>query len=193
MSIELAWAAGFWDGEGCTSVSARRGTASVPRIVGQIAQVDREVLDRFADALGIGNVLGPYKSKNPKAQDYYCWRVEGMKNFYHIKESLFPYLGTQKKNQMIRAIETREVWEATAECQYGHRLSQSSGGHWRCLECQSVNGKKNAKAILGHKVCSFCKEDKNFSEFNKMRSRLDGHQTVCRACMKNYRDERSGG
>lgn len=199
MNIEHVWAAGFWDGEGCLSVTVRPGTASVPRIVAQIAQVDREVLDRFAAAIGIGSINGPYKQTNPNAQDYYCWRVEGLANLSVLKEAIYPYLGSIKRTQMDHGINTRKEWEDAAKCQFGHSLSQSKNGHWRCFECQSETGKKNMLDRWGDtsnrvsKVCSFCREDKALDHFSKMSRAKDGRQSVCRACMREYRKERQGG
>ena len=145
MNIEHAWAAGFWDGEGCVSVS-HKGKHSSPRIVVQIAQVDRRVLDRFQAAVGYGNVLGPYTHKNKNAQPYYIWRVEGVPHLNKIRDILSPYLGEVKLAQIDKALEERRVWEETATCDKGHRLSRSPKGHWRCAECQSEQGKKNATA-----------------------------------------------
>lgn len=196
VGIDRAWAAGFWDGEGCTSISVRPGTARVPRIVAEVAQVDREVLDRFAAIVGIGRVNGPYEQKNPNARPFYTWRVEGVPNLLHLKEILFPYLGTVKREQMLHGIETRQTWEATATCELGHRLSQSERGHWRCHTCFSALGKKNMRDRWGDisgrtsKTCSSCRVEKPLSEFNKRARSGDGHQAMCRACAVTYRKER---
>ncbi len=146
---DRAWAAGFWDGEGCVSLTHRAyGYSSnpIPRIVLQIAQVDRRVLDKFQRIMGYGNVLGPYKPKTKNSSPYYVWRVEGNKNLQPIFELLAPYLSEAKTEQMQRALDARRYWEETATCQLGHRLSKSDKGNWRCFECQSEKGKKNAAA-----------------------------------------------
>lgn len=140
---DYAWAAGFWDGEGNVSLTYR-GAHNIPRIVVQIAQVHREVLDKFQRVVGYGNVLGPYNPRGANSQPYYVWRVEGVNHLHTIKTVLEPYLGSEKLNQMNLALEARRVWEETATCSKGHRLSQSSKGHWRCLPCQTEQGKKNA-------------------------------------------------
>ena len=59
---ELAWAAGFFDGEGCFSYTekARYGVAT-------ITQADIRPLDRFKTAVRVGNVYGPYDKKYPVA------------------------------------------------------------------------------------------------------------------------------
>lgn len=66
---ELAWAAGFFDGEGSIGVyhfelyGRYRGTGHMGRALRlSIQQADRYVLDRFVQAVGIGRVMGPYRS-----------------------------------------------------------------------------------------------------------------------------------
>jgi hypothetical protein len=60
-SEEVAWAAGFFDGEGTTG-TYRDGSTTTKRCRIQISasQNDREVLDRFAMIVGVGKVGGPY-------------------------------------------------------------------------------------------------------------------------------------
>ena len=54
---ELAWAAGFFDGEGCFCFSEAGQYVCV-----SITQTEREPLDRFERAVGLGKVNGPYGS-----------------------------------------------------------------------------------------------------------------------------------
>jgi hypothetical protein len=192
MNIEYAWAAGFWDGEGCVSV-ARRNNTNNPRIVAEIAQVHPEVLYRFATAVGFGKVLGPYKQKNPNAQDFYCWRVEGLRNLKRLKGCLYSHLGSVKRMQLDRALLVREEWEADPRCQSDHVLTMSKGNKFYCKECVTANGRANALPERSEKRCGRCDTVKSLEEFNRHSKRLDGHQTMCRSCMKTYRDERSGG
>lgn len=150
MNTNYSWAAGFWDGEGCVSLSYR-GAHRIPRIVLQVAQVDREVLDKFQSIMEVGNVLGPYPARNSNSQPYHVWRVEGVPHLSSFKTKLEPYLGTQKKNQIEAALAARADWELNGKCSLGHRLSQSAKGHWRCATCQSEQGKRNATARWGSK------------------------------------------
>src|SRR5690348_2327449 len=148
MDTEYAWAAGFWDGEGNVSLTYR-GAHMIPRIVIQVAQVDREVLDKFQRIMGYGNVLGPYPARTKNSQPYHVWRVEGVPHLRKFREVLSPYLGTAKLNQINEALDARSLWEEIGVCVKGHRMSQSAKGHWRCAECQSEQGRKNANARWG--------------------------------------------
>lgn len=149
---DLAWAAGFWDGEGCVSLSYRQyseNTPKIPRIVVQIAQIDTRVLKRFQNIVGYGNILGPYKPKNKNSKPYWVWRVEGNLHLKSIREMLSPYLDEIKLHQMDRALNARKEWEDNAVCLvHNTRLEQvSSGGRWRCRACLSDAGKKRARVM----------------------------------------------
>lgn len=56
-SHEIAWAAGFFEGEG--SITECRG-----RLRAQLKNTDVEVIDRFAAIVGVGVVYGPYRRRS---------------------------------------------------------------------------------------------------------------------------------
>lgn len=118
---ELAWAAGFFDGEGYTGYSAR--SYSLRMCVGQ---KDREVLDRFQAALGgIGRVYVTPKADAP----YHQWYLSGQENVGRALELLRPYLGRLKTEQAERALGARverysNFWgEQPIRCRKGHDLT----------------------------------------------------------------------
>lgn len=97
--IELAWAAGFFDGEGCFHVRKQGGNqyGSV-----KISQADPEVLERFRSAVGIGHIYGPYTSKTKPMWYYSCTRREDV---HRICELLKPYLSSIKLKQRQTVVE----------------------------------------------------------------------------------------
>lgn len=111
---EVAWAAGFFDGEGSIFVNKQR----VPRperagspvydIVSpniSISQVDRRPLERFARVVGGREVSGPYKPRHEKAREYYRWDACGRPSVHRVLCILWPYLSEAKREQ------ARKVWE----------------------------------------------------------------------------------
>lgn len=69
---ELAWCAGFVDGEGhfgCGIRSAGFRPYPAPHL--NVHQVDRFVLDRMVSALGVGKVDGPYGPYSGNRQAHY--------------------------------------------------------------------------------------------------------------------------
>ena len=105
---DLAWAAGFFDGEGCTSFNKRVGkTGKLGRIVIQvsISQNDPEVLYRFQKIFdGRGKIYFLKKCGNKK-NDSYRWNASSHKNVLFVLEHMWPYLGTLKRKQAEKALE----------------------------------------------------------------------------------------
>ena len=93
----LAWAAGFFDGEG----NAQLNKKSYPRV--QINQLDREVLDRFTEAVGVGKVYGPYQHNSHK-NSYFQYQVNGFERVQAVMAMLWPWLGSAKRSQFAAVL-----------------------------------------------------------------------------------------
>lgn len=94
---ELAWAAGFFDGEGNSRLNKGYGFIS-------IRQVDKATLDRFQSAvLGLGHIGGPYKNKS--YAPIYSWYVSSFKDVQAVSTMLWPFLGEAKKSQLRYVLE----------------------------------------------------------------------------------------
>jgi hypothetical protein len=101
--LELAWAAGFIDGEGCVTIGkgyARRKNVYRPRLILSVSQSYPEPLERLARIAGHGNINGPYHYKsNPLGKKpiyrwvLQSWRVE------EFMEELRPWLCSEKINR----------------------------------------------------------------------------------------------
>lgn len=96
MNIELAWAAGFFDGEGCINLMKRKN-GNKPTLQLAIGQsYSKETLERFYQAVGnIGKVYGPYKPKNPNHGIQWKYRAHG-DEARKVVALLEPYLCTAK-------------------------------------------------------------------------------------------------
>lgn len=103
-AIELAWAAGFIDGEACFSARRRKPnsptqTIFIYRLMLSISQADPEPLHRMAKIVGHGNVRGPYHHPSKAGlKPVYQWAIHGprVEHFYNRIE---PYMCGPKKNQ----------------------------------------------------------------------------------------------
>jgi hypothetical protein len=116
---ELAWAAGFYDGEGCT---VNRGNFQ-PSMT--ITQADPYVLERFAKAVGVGKVYGPYsRANNPKHSPNWSYQSGTFEKTQHCLAQLWTWLSPQKKQQAIRRfIEYRNKVDKRRKVQVGHIAS----------------------------------------------------------------------
>ena len=122
-SEELAWSAGFWDGEGsCGYYGKNDGQlrkASSSYLRASVNQTDREPLDRFLQAVGIGKVYGPYTpTKNLlSSTPYWSYQIVG-KAVDQLFDRLWPWLCEPKRKQYL-----------AARAKFDERPPLSKGGH----------------------------------------------------------------
>ena len=99
---ELAWAAGFFDGEGSFVIGKPSRTKQF-RV--QIAQIDPRPLERFNRAVcSLGNVSGPYKSRSEKHHIKWTFTSARFEHAQQIMILLWPYLRPIKRQQAKKAI-----------------------------------------------------------------------------------------
>jgi hypothetical protein len=101
--LELAWAAGFFDGEGNVRFSRtkhkknREYHRAYGTLVLQTTQIDRRVLDRFCLAVGVGKIYGPYTLKK---RNHQCLKFSAHgADAEFAYEKLRPYLSPVKLQQ----------------------------------------------------------------------------------------------
>jgi hypothetical protein len=99
---KLAWAAGFFEGEGCfpRSLGRRRGH----QICAKLRNCDREMLSRFASILRCGNIGGPFQRK-PTNKPQYEWRVENFEHVQAVIALMWKWLGSRRRaraREMLR-------------------------------------------------------------------------------------------
>ena len=91
--VELIWAAGFFDGEGCASVlKADRDKYAYARL--SLSQKNRIPIERFQNAVGYGKI---YKSKT---RDIYNWNLYRAEDVEYVCNILLPYLSAPKVAQI---------------------------------------------------------------------------------------------
>lgn len=101
MELDLAWAAGVLDGEGCVRVyQASQRPGKVPWIV--IDMCDEPTISRLADILG-AKVYGPYKPKNPKHSVH--WRISwSYRQALRVAKLLLSFAFT-KRSELLAILE----------------------------------------------------------------------------------------
>lgn len=99
--LDLAWAAGFLDGEGCFTLLRRKG-AQFHAVTAEIhvgaVQVKREPLDFLVELLG-GRVtrLGTTKGGN----EIWQWRITNAPDMRRVLPLLLPYFRQKKREAEI--------------------------------------------------------------------------------------------
>jgi hypothetical protein len=96
---ELAWAAGFFDGEGNT------GSAWSSPIHVQVSNTDLRLLQRFWAALGVGRISGPYTLKNrPQNRPHWHWAATSFEDAQAAIALLWVWLSESKRKQAAKAL-----------------------------------------------------------------------------------------
>lgn len=105
---DRAWAAGFFDGEGCFHASRRyrKGNNYYANIGALINQTDPEVLERFKDIVGVGSVRGPIdRGRSPNHKPTWRYQIQSFNGVARVFNVLLPYLGSVKVEQGRQALE----------------------------------------------------------------------------------------
>lgn len=101
--VELIWAAGFFDGEGVTSISAHELRLMVKQNASAVNEVP-ETLVRFHNAVRVGRIGGPYTDKptrigfSPNRRPYFMWYARNSEADAALV-ALWPELGRAKRAQ----------------------------------------------------------------------------------------------
>lgn len=150
---ELAWAAGFFDGEGHTQLT-KQGYVSL-----KVAQTgdERECLERFRAAVGCGRIYGPYTNISDGAirRRYFIWQLQRFELTQAVMAALWPFLSPPKREQAAAAFRSRKpkaVYPRQETCRYGHDLSvyrtfNKLGQAEGCAEC----GRRRAREYQARK------------------------------------------
>lgn len=104
LDTEVAWAAGFLDGECCFHSREAKGKrhAYYMTLTLSVTQKEPELLYRLQSVLGCGVVNGPYTQEG--RYTHYSFRVTGYDKVYAVAKLVWPYLGVHKKRQAKAAI-----------------------------------------------------------------------------------------
>lgn len=97
-STDIAWAAGFFDGEGTTSIlKTQRDKYSYIRM--GLSQKLHECLDRFYTIVQLGKI---YKSNTRDIRSWNCYKQGEVEQVLNL---LWPYLSEVKKQQALLALD----------------------------------------------------------------------------------------
>lgn len=116
---ELAWAAGFFDGEGSTSLCRKQGRYPFIRMnISQAGERGRFVLERFQNAVrNCGDVRGPYNHAGStgltRQEGRYSWDTGRFEHVQAVIAMLWKYLSPVKRLQAASALQEYHDRERT--------------------------------------------------------------------------------
>lgn len=145
-ACDIAWAAGLFEGEGCISQPRWPGRVSIALMV---TSTDKDVLARFQQIVGYGNILEkPRKTKPSHYKTLWEWRIAKQPEVIRILVMLMPYFGNRRLAKAVDALKhtTPALGRAARQkqkttCKFGHRLTPANTyvtpqGHRRCRRCR---------------------------------------------------------
>jgi len=107
---ELAWAGGFFEGEGCISGPANPAHGHALRVC--LSNTDLPALQRFHAAIGgLGKVYGPYRRKdNPRAKPYWNWACQKFEPAQAVVAYLWPFLCQRRHERAVAVMRAAQEW-----------------------------------------------------------------------------------
>lgn len=102
---DIAWVAGFYEGEG---TCGRYGNKYILRI----SSADKEPIARVARTMGFGVVRGPfnYSSKLSK-KPYYCYQLHLFEYVQAFLAMVFPWLSPRRQEQACDCLDREYINE----------------------------------------------------------------------------------
>lgn len=96
-TAEVYWAAGLFEGEGFISTTDKSHNIGID-------MTDRDVLERFQRAVGLGVIYGPY-NKGSSRKPMFAWRVGARQDREHVLRLLYPLLSVRRQEAADRFLE----------------------------------------------------------------------------------------
>ena len=120
---------------------------------------DEDVVRKFHQILGLGNVYGPrVDQRKPTYKPLWTWCVGGSGKVQAVLAAMWPFLGSRRK---AKAEETLLQCAARAphgkykkRCKRGHELAgdnlYESNGHRACVTCRNAAAKEHHRIKRGY-------------------------------------------
>lgn len=157
---DLAWLAGFWDGEGCVSISGRYRLITFS--LGQAGDEAEELCAKVIRIIGSGTVNGPYVAAK-RRKPYYMARCSGGPTVQGLLDRCRPWLSQTKIAQAERCLEEWRSFRVEnnigsfhlrTHCKNGHPFDEANTawyrGYRRCKAChREIERRRRERLIVG--------------------------------------------
>lgn len=104
--LDIAWAAGLFEGEGTMRVYPRMGTKNL-QVLMRLAMTDKDVVERYAAVIGVGRVGSIVRAKSPSTAHlkvcFYC-DLYGAK-VAPLLRLFLPYFGVRRRERALSVLE----------------------------------------------------------------------------------------
>jgi hypothetical protein len=111
---QIAWMAALYEGEGYVAAPRRRSEGASSPLRLRFKMCDRDVLVRFQQFAGGGNLSGPHKPSGLGKKDTFTLSIQGARA-YALLAAFGPWLGMRRGEQVRVAIEKWEFLRPTTD------------------------------------------------------------------------------
>lgn len=101
--VDIAWAAGLFEGEGSICIFEQKHNV-LPLIRVSIQMTDRDVVERFVQIMGCGRVTGEHRFGREHHKPTYRWHIGNRADVERIVLMLLPYLGERRSAKAREAL-----------------------------------------------------------------------------------------
>lgn len=101
-NTERAWAAGLFEGEGWITDRNANGVQL------GLGMTDLDVVSRFSEIAGYGNVRQKLDSRSDAYKIMYVWEAKKTNEVIRILSFMLPYLGERRKSRAMMALRRLE-------------------------------------------------------------------------------------
>ena len=151
---DVAWAAGLFEGEGCFNAYRRQSKWGVQV---RLAMADRDVVERFAQIVGVGGVHPVSRAKQEHWKPLFEWYIQSGPGVIRVIDMLSPWFGTRRSERAreVRAVATtiQPQGSLRTHCPKGHPYQGDNlvleDGRRRCKTCRNEQSRNRARARLG--------------------------------------------
>ena len=109
LGIQLGWAIGLFEGEGCISIK-RRLRDPRARVELELHTTDRDIAERFKTLAGCGRVSF-IPRRNPKHKPIWSWCIGDHQHVKRLLVEWLPYLGRRRRAKALDALVIIEQFE----------------------------------------------------------------------------------
>lgn len=137
--LDVAWAAGLFEGEGCITPRAKTSGELV------VGMTDLDVVERFHGIMGVGTITT--EVRNPPHSTCYRWQVTNAADCTMVLNLLLPWLCNRRKAAAEALLERMEDCRGAradrTHCNRGHEYTEANTrwvyGSRRCRACEKIS------------------------------------------------------
>jgi hypothetical protein len=98
--LQVAWAAGLIEGEGCIQASVRSQTASQGRYLHhrvRVVMADRDVVERLVAVFGIGKASPYFPKTGLGTKPLFRWDASRRADVIMVCDAIYPWMGDRRR------------------------------------------------------------------------------------------------